>query len=60
MEKNICKDLSKNKSQKLVDSATKTEKDAVRVASKKAFQKTADATGDLIGNKISEKITKAS
>ena len=47
-------------SQKLLYSATKTTKDAVKVASKSAIQKTAEATGDLIGNKIADKVTKVS
>ena len=42
---------------KLIDTATKTEIDAAKTASKREVQKTAEATGDLIGNKISDKIT---
>ena len=42
---------------KLMDSATKTEIDAAKTTSKRAFQKTAEATGDLIGTKIVDKIT---
>ena len=42
---------------KLMDTATKTEKDAAKTASKRVVQKTAKATGDLIGNKIADKIT---
>ena len=42
---------------KLIDTATKTGMDAVKIASKKVVQKTAEATGDLIGNKIADKIT---
>ena len=34
---------------KLMDTATKTEIDAAKTASKRAVQKTAEATGDLIG-----------
>ena len=37
--------------------ATKTEMDAAKTASKRVVQKTAEATGDLIGNKIADKIT---
>ena len=37
--------------------ATKTEIDAAKTASKRVVQKTAEATGDLIGNKIADKIT---
>ena len=50
------KNLSNKYSQKLLDSPTKTTKDA----SKRAIQKTAEATGDLIGNRIANKITKKS
>ena len=40
-----------------MDTATKTEIDAAKTASKIVVQKTAEATGDLIGNKIADKIT---
>ena len=42
---------------KLIDTATKTEIDAAKTASKRVVQKTAEATRDLIGNKIADKIT---
>ena len=42
---------------KLLDTATKTEIDAAKTASKQVVQKTAEATGDLIGNKIPHKIS---
>ena len=42
---------------KLIDTATKTEIDAAKTASKRVAQKTAEATGDLIGNKTADKIT---
>ena len=42
---------------KLMDTATKTEIDAAKTASKRVVQKTAEATGDLIGNKTADKIT---
>ena len=42
---------------KLTDTATKTEIDATKAASKRVVQKTAEATRDLIGNKISDKMT---
>ena len=45
---------------KLMDTATKTEIDAAKTASKRVVQKTAEATGDLIGNKIADKITSIS
>ena len=41
---------------KLMDTATKTEIDVAKTASKRVVQKTAEATGDLIGNKIARKI----
>ena len=55
--KNICRNLSNKYSQKLVDTAKKSEIDALKIASKRAIQKTAEATGDLVGNKIADKIT---
>ena len=42
---------------KLMDTATKIGRDAVKTASKRVVQKTAEATGDLIGNKRADKIT---
>ena len=42
---------------KLIDTATKTEIDGAKTASKRMVQKTAEAAGDLIGNKIADKIT---
>ena len=42
---------------KLMYTATKTGRDAVKTASKRVIQKPAEATGDLIGNKIADKIT---
>ena len=41
----------------LMDTATKTEIDAEKTASKKIVQQTVEATEDLIGNKIADKIT---
>ena len=41
----------------LMDTATKTEIDAVKTASKRLVQKPAEVTGDLIGNKVADKIT---
>ena len=40
-----------------MDTATKTEIDAVITTSKKVVQKTAEVTGDLIGNLMADKIT---
>ena len=42
---------------KLIDTATKTEIDAAKTASKRVVQITAEATGDLTGNKIADQIT---
>ena len=42
---------------KLMDTATKTEIDAVKTASKRLVPKTAEATGELIGNKIADETT---
>ena len=53
----VVKNMSNKYSQKLVDTAKKSAKDAIMTASKRAIQKTAEATGDLIGNKIADKIT---
>ena len=52
--KNIGKNLSNEYGQKLLDSAKKS--DAIKIVSKRAFQKTAKATSDLIGKKIADKI----
>ena len=40
-----------------MDTATKTEIDTAKTASKRVVQKTAEATGDLIGNKTADKTT---
>ena len=42
---------------KLIDTATKTEADAAKTASKRVVKETAEATGDLIENKIAGKFT---
>ena len=42
---------------KLMDTATKTGRDATKTASKRVVQKTAEATDDLIRNKMADKIT---
>ena len=39
-----------------MDTATKTEIDVAKTASKRVVQKFAEATGNLIGNKIADKI----
>ena len=46
--------------QKLLNSAKKSTKDAIKIASKTAIQKPEEATGDLIGNKIADKKTSVS
>ena len=56
----VPKNLSNKCSQKFLDTAKKSNMDAIKTASKRAIQKTAEATGDLIGNKISDKITSVS
>ena len=56
----VAKNMSNKYSQKLVDTAKKSETDAINTASKRAIQKTAEATGDLIGNKIADKIRSVS
>ena len=48
------KNLSSKYAQKILDSAKKSTKDAIKTASKRAIQKTAEATGDLISKKIAE------
>ena len=58
--KNMGKSLSNKYGQKLLDGAKKSTTDAIKTASKRAFQKTAEATGDLIGNKIADKKTSIS
>ena len=40
-----------------MDTATKTEMDATKTASKRVVQKTAEAAGDLSRHKIADKIT---
>ena len=45
---------------KLVGTAIKSAKDAIKTASKRAIHETAEATGDLVGNKIADKITSVS
>ena len=42
---------------KLMDTATKTGRDAAKTVSKRLVHKTAESAGDLIGNEIVDKIT---
>ena len=62
MCKNVGKKISKNLkgkySQKLLDHAKQSKRDALKSISKKLIQKTPEATCDLIANKIADKITK--
>ena len=58
--KNIGKNVSNKYGQKLVDTATKSTADALKIACKRAIQKTAEETGDLVGNKIADEITSIS
>ena len=52
--------MSNTYSQKLNDSDTQSIKHAVKIASKKSFQKNSRSNWCLIDNKIADKITKAS
>ena len=52
----FAKKLRDKYGKKLMDTATKTEIDAAKTASKRIVQKTAKATEDLIGNKTADKI----
>ena len=54
----VAKNLRNKYGQKLIDSAKKPTKDAIKIASKRAIQKTAEATGNLISNKIADKTTR--
>ena len=53
----FAKKIGNKHGKKLMDTATKTGMDAVKIASKRVIQKTAETAGDLIGNKIADKIT---
>ena len=55
LQKAWVKNLSDKYCQKLLDSAKKSTKGAIKTASKREIQKTAEATGDLIGNKNADK-----
>ena len=60
LAKNMGKNLSNKYSQKLLDTAKKSTRDAIKTASKRAIEKRPEATGDLIVNKTADKITNAS
>ena len=51
--------MSGKYSQKLLDHAKKSARDAFKTASERAIQKTAKATGGLIGNKIADAVAKS-
>ena len=53
----FARNMSNKYGKKLVATAKKLARDAIKTASKREIQKTAEATGDLIGNKIADKIT---
>ena len=53
----FAKNFGNKYGKKLMDTATKTRKNATKTASKRVVQKTAKATVDLIGNEIADKIT---
>ena len=52
--------LSNKYGKQLLDTATKTELDALKTASKNVGHKVAEALGEFIGNKIADKIVKKS
>ena len=51
--KNLCSEYN----QKLLDHAKQSATDALKTASKSAFQKIAEIIGDFIGNKVTDKVT---
>ena len=52
------RNLSNKYGKQLLDTATKTGLDALKVAFEKEVHKVAEATGEFIGNKIADKIMK--
>ena len=56
----FARSISNKYGKKLVDTAEKSARDAIKTTSIRAIQKTAEATGDLVGNKIADKITSVS
>ena len=50
--------VSSKYGKQLLDTATKTGLDALRIASKKVVHKASEASGEFIGNKIADKIVK--
>ena len=53
----IAKRYGNKYGKKLMDTETKSEMDAAKIACKRVTQKAAEPTGDLIGYKIADKIT---
>ena len=58
--KNIGENVSNKYGQKMIDTAKKSAKDAIKTASQWTIKKTAEATGDLVGNKIADILTSIS
>ena len=56
IDRNTSKSLNSKYSQKLLDHAKQSARDAFKTSSKRVIQKSAEATGNLIGNKIADKI----
>ena len=56
IDRNTSKSLNSKYSQKLLDHAKQSARDAFKASSKRFIQKSAEATGNLIGNKIADKI----
>ena len=52
------RNLSKKYRKQLLDIATKTGLDALKIAPKKVVHKAAEATGEFVGKKIADKIVK--
>ena len=52
MGKNISKNLSGKYIQNLLDHAKKSATEALKITSKRVFQKAVEDAGDLIGNKV--------
>ena len=56
----FAKNVSNKYGQNLVDTATKSTADSLKIDSKRAIQKIAEETGDIVGNKIADEITSIS
>ena len=52
----LTRNFSGKYGKKLIDTASKTEIDVTKTASKRIIKKTAEATGDLIRNKVADQI----